>query len=132
MNEDKKLEELVIGVATHNAYVSSKDGNTLNMLMGEFLNKSDVDKIHAFDDTRDKYIPGWYKKRENNITLKSRYNIPVKLNGNVVTFQEWVDTGRVKNAIIKARITQKPDAVYPVAFVVVEEGEEIDYFEGLE
>ena len=98
------------------------------------LNSPDkvYETITAYANSPKKYIPTWYKTREGNIILKSRYDIPVKdTNGNVVTFSEWLDEGMISKAEIKIKIKQKDGAIYPVAMTIEKDGEEIDYFEGM-
>ena len=98
------------------------------------LNSPDkvYETITAYANSPKKYIPTWYKTREGNIILKSRYDIPVKdTNGNVVTFSDWLDEGMISKAEIKIKIKQKDGAIYPVAMTIEKDGEEIDYFEGM-
>ena len=98
------------------------------------LNSPDkvYETITAYANSPKKYIPTWYKTREGNIILKSRYDIPVKdTNGNVVTFSDWLDEGLISKAEIKIKIKQKDGAIYPVAMTIEKDGEEIDYFEGM-
>ena len=58
--------------------------------------------------------------------------IPVKdKNGNKISFDDWLEEGLYRGAIVKAKIRQTEGAVYPVCLVVIEDGEEFDPFEDM-
>ena len=98
------------------------------------LNSPDkvYETITAYTNSPKKYVPTWYKAREGNIILKSRYDIPVKnTDGDTVKFSDWLDDGLISGAEVKIKIKQKEGAIYPVALVIEKDGEEMDYFEGM-
>ena len=91
----------------------------------------DYSLITAYDNAPAKLTPSWFKDAEGYINLNSKFDIPVKdKDGTILTFEEWVLTD-TNNAIVKAKIRQKEGSVYPVALVVLEEGEPVDNFAGM-
>jgi hypothetical protein len=91
----------------------------------------DYTLITAYDNAPAKLTPSWFKDAEGYINLNSKFDIPVKdKDGTILTFEEWVLTD-TNNAIVKAKIRQKEGSVYPVALVVLEEGEPVDSFAGM-
>lgn len=91
----------------------------------------DYTLITAYDNAPAKLTPSWFKDAEGYINLNSKFDIPVKdKDGTILTFEEWVLTD-TNNAIVKAKIRQKEGSVYPVALVVLEEGEPVDNFAGM-
>ncbi len=91
----------------------------------------DYTLITAYDNAPAKLTPSWFKDAEGYINLNSKFDIPVKdKDDTILTFKEWVLTD-TNNAIVKAKIRQKEGSVYPVALVVLEEGEPVDNFAGM-
>ena len=91
------------------------------------------DNIHAFDKSGERLTPTWFKERNGYMNLSSIYDVPVKVGGGrVVTFEEWCSEYDVIGAIINIKITEKDGAVYPTAIMVLESGEKINPFEGME
>lgn len=91
----------------------------------------DYTLITAYDNAPAKLTPSWFKDAEGYINLNSKFDIPVKdKDGTILTFEEWALTD-TNNAIVKAKIRQKEGSVYPVALVVLEEGEPVDNFAGM-
>lgn len=91
----------------------------------------DYTLITAYDNAPAKLTPSWFKDAEGYVNLNSKFDIPVKdKDGTILTFEEWVLTD-TNNAIVKAKIRQKEGSVYPVALVVLEEGEPVDNFAGM-
>lgn len=91
----------------------------------------DYSLITAYDHSAAKYTPSWYKDSKGYINLNSRFEIPVKdIDGEVITFEEFTKT-ETHNSIVKAKIRQKEGSIYPVALVVLEEGEPVDHFDGM-
>lgn len=97
-----------------------------------FAEDLDYSAIWAFNDCGPKYTPAWLKDAEGYINLASKYDIPVKdKKGRKISFDDWLEDGLYRGAIVKAKIRQTEGAVYPVCLVVVEDGEEFDPFEDM-
>ena len=88
----------------------------------------------VYENTPKKFIPEWYKNRDdkNMVSLKSSYDIHVKIDdtGDKYTFEEFVDRGLIRGAKIRVKANIKDYCIYPSAFVVYEDGEPYDAFEG--
>lgn len=90
------------------------------------------DKITAFNESGARLTPSWFKDKDGYMNLASRYNIPVKdSRGREITFAEFVETETAIGSKIKLSVTQRDGAIYPKAFVVLEDGEPRDPFAGL-
>lgn len=97
-----------------------------------FAEDLDYSAIWAFNDCGPKYTPAWLKDAEGYINLSSKYDIPVKdKKGRKISFDDWLEAGLYRGAIVKAKIRQTEGAVYPVCLVIVEDGEEFDPFEDM-
>ena len=124
---------LIIEGEIVSAYIggAKNDPETLNRL----AIKSDAipyEKITAFEGSKDRYIPAWFKDKTGYINLKSRYNIPVKdSKGRTIDFADFVEHETVIGSKVRISINQRDGAIYPKAFVVLEDGEPKDPFEGL-
>ena len=124
---------LIIEGEIVSAYIggAKNDPETLNRL----AIKSDAipyESITAFEGSKDRYIPAWFKDKTGYINLKSRYNIPVKdSKGHAIDFAEFVERETVIGSKVRISINQRDGALYPKAFVVLEDGEPKDPFEGL-
>ena len=89
-----------------------------------FAENLDYSAIWAYNDCEPKFTPSWMKDAKGYIKLASKYDIPVKdINGNKISFDDWLESGLYRGAIVKAKIRQTEGAVYPVCLVVVEDGE---------
>lgn len=124
--------DLVFAATVKRAFIGAtkyddKVKNRLTLYNPDF----DYTLITAYDNAPAKLTPSWFKDAEGYINLNSKFDIPVKdKDGTILTFEEWVLTD-TKNAIVKAKIRQKEGSVYPVALVVLEEGEPVDNFAGM-
>lgn len=97
-----------------------------------FAEDLDYSAIWAFNDCGPKYTPAWLKDAEGYINLASKYDIPVNdKNGNKISFDDWLEDGLYRGAIVKAKIRQTEGAVYPVCLVVIEDGKKFDPFEDM-
>ena len=96
--------------------------------------KDDVWKIldDLYKDAKDKWIPSFYKKREEQkfIKLKSSFDIPVKIRDtdDKFSFTDFIDRGLIRGAEISIKLNIKDQALYPVCIVVEKDGEEYDAF----
>lgn len=90
------------------------------------------DKITAFNESGAKLTPAWFKDKNGYMNLASLYNIPVKdSRGRELSFSEFVELETAIGSKIKLSVVQRDGAIYPKAFVVLEDGEPRDPFEGL-
>ena len=90
------------------------------------------DKITAFKESGAKLTPEWFKDKNGYMNLASLYNIPVKTSrGYEITFAEFVETETAIGSKIKLSVVQRDGAIYPKAFIVLEDGEPRDPFAGL-
>lgn len=90
------------------------------------------DQITAFKDSGNKLTPSWFKDKTGYINLASIYNIPVKdTRGREITFEEFCEMETSIGSKIKIAIKQSEGALYPKAFVILEDGEPRDAFAGL-
>lgn len=88
--------------------------------------------IWAFDDCGPKFTPSWLKDAEGYMNLKSNFDIPVKdTKGRKISFDDWLETETCTGADVKVKIRQKDGAIYPMAIVIVKDGENIDPFEDM-
>lgn len=90
------------------------------------------DKITAFNESGARLTPSWFKDKNGYMNLASLYNIPVKdSRGREISFSEFVETETAIGSKIKLSVTQHEGAIYPKAFIVLEDGEPRDPFAGL-
>lgn len=104
----------------------------------EGLTPADLDNFdEVYKECGKKYTPNWLKERNGECHMKSKYNIPVRFRFNMtdeITSAEYISQNMYNNAKVSIRVRQKEGAIYPLAIVVEEIGEEStkrDYFEGL-
>lgn len=96
--------------------------------------KGDIpyDSITAFEGSGPKLTPTWYKNRDGYMNLASVFDIPVLTDTNKqIDFDEWITEYNTIGAIVNVKAIQKDGAIYPVAIQVLEDGEEINPFEGM-
>ena len=87
----------------------------------------------AFEKSGSRLTPNWVKNKDGYINLNSKFDIPCKdITGKVITFEEFTEKSTALGSVIKLSLTIKDGAVYPVAFKVLQEGEELNPFEGLD
>ena len=82
-----------------------------------------------YDGKPNKYIPAWFKD-QTSVVLKSRYNVPVQIfeTGELLSFDEFVKRGLIRNARVNILCNVKDSGVYPCAMRIEEDGEEYDAF----
>ena len=87
----------------------------------------------AYEKSGSRLTPNWVKDKDGYINLNSKFDIPCKdITGKIITFEEFTEKSTALGSLIKVSLTIKEGAVYPVAFKVLQEGEELNPFEGLE
>ena len=134
MNETKtNRKKLVItGVCTRAVIGKTKFNETVKNQLTIKSDKVPYDDIHAYDNCGAKLTPTWFKEKNGYVNLSSIYDIPVKdVRGNVLTYADWIDAGLCVGSEIKVAVTDKDGAVYPIAIVVLSNGEPFDPFEGM-
>ena len=66
------------------------------------------------------------------MNLASVFSIPVLTeNNHQIEFSDWISEYNTVGATVNVKVIQKEGAVYPVAIQVLEDGEEINPFEGM-
>lgn len=132
--KEQKNEMLIVTASVIRAFrgtteFDDKEKNRVTIKAEGF----DYSQIWAYDDCGPKYTPAWLKDAEGFINLSSQYDIPVKNgDGEKVSFADWIKEGLFRGALVKAKIRQTEGAIYPVCFVVLENGEPYDPFEDME
>ena len=87
----------------------------------------------AYEKSGSRLTPNWVKDKDGYINLNSKFNIPCKdITGKAITFEEFTEKSTALGSEIKLTLTIKDGAIYPVAFKVLQEGEELNPFEGLD
>ena len=87
----------------------------------------------AYEKSGSRLTPNWVKDKDGYINLNSKFNIPCKdITGKAITFEEFTEKSTALGSEIKLSLTIKDGAIYPVAFKVLQEGEELNPFEGLD
>lgn len=99
-----------------------------------------TDKYFIDDDVRKEFsesdlVPNWLNSEENeiNIHLSSSFDFPVKMpKGDVITFAEFIESGKRIDVKADIKINFKDGASYPVALVISDIGTIYNPFEDME
>lgn len=132
--EVKKNEDLIFTGTVKKAYNGStkydeEAKNRVTIYNPDFP----YEKITAYENVGSKMQPGWYKEAEGYINLSSKFDIPVRNSqGKEITFEAWINGDDTHNATVKVKIRQKDGAIYPICIVVLQDGEPVDPFEGMD
>ena len=129
----EKKEVLVIKAVVVRAYTGNTrfDEESCNRLTIKSDNMPYGD-IWAYDDCGSRYTPKWLKDAAGYMNLKSTFDIPVRdTRGHKISFDDWLETEMCTGAEVRVKIKQKEGAVYPVAVVVLKDGENVDPFEDM-
>lgn len=85
-----------------------------------------------YEGVGSKLTPKWVKDENGYINVSSKFDIPVKDTfGNVITFNDFSESKTPIGSKVRLSITVKEGCVYPNAFVVLEDGTEVDPFKDL-
>lgn len=112
----------------------SKSQNVVSMFMDGLTVDGDGRVQERFDQFYDgkakKWIPDWYKEKKDYFTVKSAYNVPVRIESTDerLSFAEWVERGNIRGAVVTLKCNVKESALYPSAMSVESEGEPYDAF----
>ena len=97
------------------------------------------DEIHelSFNDVGKKLTPKWMKDSDGRIVMQSKYDVPMRRAGKETSFSEWLDDQRDKGyscvgSTVRVKIRCGEGAVYPIAIIVLKDGEPRDPFEGMD
>lgn len=133
MSTKNKTNTLIIkGVNVVRAYFGGTKFNSEEKNHITVNGEIPYDKITAFDNSGAKLTPTWYKNKDGYMNLTSKFDIPVKdTDGKVITFGTWIQEYNAVGAIVNIKTIQKDGVIYPVALVVVEDGEELNPFEDM-
>lgn len=117
---------------------SFKGSTNVITLKKDVFNDADLVSVlnKIYEHTADKWIPSWFKDM-SRMTLKSSYNIPVKImpdakaedgEQGVLTFEQFVKRGYIEDAFVEIKCNVKDSALYPSAMKVLKDGREYDPF----
>lgn len=128
-NQKITLEGTIVSAKNGRTKYSEDIKNRINLKVDE-LPYELLDE--AYSTSGSKLTPKWLKERTGYINLASKYDIPLKAkNGRQMTFDEFLNTPTVLGSTIRINVMVKEGSVYPMAFIVLEDGEASDPFEGL-
>lgn len=91
----------------------------------------DYSVIWAYDDCGPKYTPRWLKDANGYINLDSSFDIPVMIDNDEISFDDWLGLKTAIGSAVKVKIRQKDGKIYPVCVKVLKEGNKIDHFEDM-
>lgn len=91
----------------------------------------DYSAIWAYDDCGPKYTPRWLKDANGYINLDSSFDIPVMIDNDEISFDDWLGLKTAIGSAVKVKIRQKDGKIYPVCVKVLKEGNKIDHFEDM-
>lgn len=132
VTEDTKATEntLIIEGTVISAYIGKSRFSDVEKCRLAIESKTiPYDKITAFEGSGAKLTPAWFKEKNGYMNLASLYNIPVRdSRGRELSFEEFVDLETAIGSKIKLSVVQRDGAIYPKAFVILEDGEPRDPF----
>lgn len=136
-NENKETKKLLVveGVVTSARVGSSKFDETIKNRLSikceeGVINYDDIKPF--YENVGSKMTPKWIKEESGYVNVSSKFDIPVKDTfGRQITFEEFTESATAIGSKVKLALTVKEGCVYPTAFVVLEEGEEVDPFKNL-
>ena len=134
-NKETKKVLVVEGVVTSARVGTSKFDDTIK----NRLSIKCEDGVIPYDEIKPYYegvgsklTPKWVKDENGYINVSSKFDIPVKDSlGNIITFNEFAESRTPIGSKVRLSITVKEGCVYPNAFVVLEDGTEVDPFKDL-
>ena len=136
--EEKKGKEIVIveGTVVSARIGTSRFDDTEKCRLSIKCEPDNLDYAKfekAYEKSGSRLTPNWIKNKDGYINVNSKFDIPCKdITGKVITFEEFTEKSTALGSEIKLSLTIKDGAVYPVAFKVLKEGEELNPFEGLD
>ena len=87
-----------------------------------------IKKAKVFDETKETFIPPFYKGESNDVCFKSKYPFKIlDLNNNVLSLQDVLPGAKVT-----VEVTLKDGAIYPKSAKVWENGVEDNPFDDFE
>ena len=134
-NKETKKLLVVEGVVTSARVGTSKFDDTIKNRLSVKCEEGVIpyDEIKPYyEGVGSKLTPKWVKDENGYINVSSKFDIPVKDKlGNVITFSDFSESKTPIGSKVRLSITVKEGCVYPNAFVVLEDGTEVDPFKDL-
>lgn len=136
--EENKFETqtvVVVGIVTSARIGSTRfDENVKNRLSIKCedgaIPYETIEKAYA--NVGSKLTPSWLKEKTGYINISSKFDIPCKtVTKKEITFETFTEMTTAIGSKIKLALTLKEGAIYPQAFIILEDGEEIDPFANL-
>ena len=134
-NKETKKQLVVEGVVTSARVGTSKFDDTIKNRLSikceeGVINYDDIKPF--YENVGSKMTPKWIKEESGYVNVSSKFEIPVKDTfGNQITFEEFTESATAIGSKVKLALTVKEGCIYPNAFVVIEDGEELDPFKNL-
>lgn len=151
--KEQKQETIMLNACIKSAFThNEKDDNgqptgkstNVIILYPDVESDPDVWEVltQLYEHTADKWIPKWYKDR-SGITLKSAFNIPIKIADEnaidldeikaksdkcIISFSDFVQRGYIEGARCYIQCNIKESAIYPKAVQIMCDGKEYDPF----
>lgn len=134
-NKETKNVLVIEGVVTSARVGTSKFDDTIK----NRLSVKCEDGVIPYDEIKPYYegvgsklTPKWVKDENGYINVSSKFDIPVKDSlGNIISFSDFAESRTPIGSKVRLSITVKEGCVYPNAFVVLEDGKEVDPFKDL-
>jgi len=134
-NETKKNIIVVEGVVTSARIGTSKFDESIKNRLSIKCDENTlpweiIDNAYSNSGTR--LTPNWVKEKNGYININSKFNIPCKDTRNKgLSFEEFTEKTTAIGSKIKISLNVKEGAIYPIAFIILEDGEEADPFANL-
>lgn len=131
---DERIKSVVIeGIITSARVGASRFDETVKnrlSIKSDTLPYDTLDGVYA--NSGERLTPKWLKDRTGYINLNSSFDIPVMTTrGRKLSFEEFCETSTALGSKVNIKLSLKEGAVYPVAFKIIEDGEENDPFADL-
>lgn len=127
MNEIK-IYDVQVKLA-YSKFNENKDTTEFKILV-DGLTEDDYKSFEeVFKEVGKKYVPNWFKEKNGEMFLKSRYDFGVLTTDETKTkFSEWVESGTTIGSNIRLKVVLKDGIIYPKAIKVISDGEQKDLF----
>ena len=127
MNEIK-IYDVQVKLA-YSKFNENKDTTEYKILVDGLSDDDYLALDEVFKDVGKKYIPNWFKEKNGEMFLKSRYDFGVLTTEETkVKFSEWVESGTTIGSKIRLKVVLKDGIIYPKAIKIIEDGEQKDLF----
>ena len=127
MNEIK-IYDVQVKLA-YSKFNENKDTTEYKILVDGLSDDDYLALDEVFKDVGKKYIPNWFKEKNGEMFLKSRYDFGVLTTEETkIKFSEWVESGTTIGSKIRLKVVLKDGIIYPKAIKIIEDGEQKDLF----